>query len=109
MGRVSRARVLGRASSRVADMTTAREIRVEAMKRLDEIADHGCEAASARAFEEGRLAALDALELGQPAAPDAEIRQRRLDLDDALRERGTSRPDRDVLASEPIVHATSVE
>ena len=92
-------------------MTTAREIRAEAMKRLDEIGDHGCEAASARAFEEGRLAALDALELGRPAdvAPDAEIRQRRLDLDDALRERGTSRPDRDVLASEPIVHATSVE
>ena len=64
-------------------MTTAREIRTEALRRLDEIADHGCEAASARAFEEGRLAALDALELGRPAAPDAEIRQRRLDLDDA--------------------------
>ena len=46
-------------------MSTAREIRAEALARLAEIGDHGCEAASARAFEEGRLAALDALELGE--------------------------------------------
>lgn len=45
-------------------MSTAREIRAAALARLAEISDHGCEAASARAFEEGRLAALDALELG---------------------------------------------
>ena len=88
-------------------MTTAREIRTEALRRLDEIADHGCEAASARAFEEGRLAALDALELGRPTVPDAEIRQRRLDLDNALRERGTSRPDRDPLLAEPVVRSSS--
>lgn len=84
----------------------ASRIRAEALRRLTEIADHGCEAASARAFEEGRLAALDALGLGyrEPGpATDAEIQQRRLDLDDALRVRGTSRPDRDPLLAEPII------
>jgi hypothetical protein len=41
---------------------TAREVRADAMRRLDEIGDgHGCEAASARSFEEGRLAVLDDL------------------------------------------------
>lgn len=86
-------------------MSTAREIRAEALRRLTEIADHGCEAASARAFEEGRLSVLDALLLGygEAQATDEQIRQRRLDLDDALRERGSSRPDRDPLIGEPIV------
>lgn len=67
-------------------MSTAREIRAEAMARLSEIADHGCEAASARAFEEGRLAVLDALELGVTPTVDDDmtIRSRRRELDDAL-------------------------
>jgi hypothetical protein len=69
-------------------MTTAREIRAEALQRLSEIQDHGCEAASARAYEEGRLAVLDALELGMPltlqAVDDAVIRMRRQELDQAL-------------------------
>lgn len=65
-------------------MSTAREIRAEALARLAEIGDHGCEAASARAFEEGRLAALDALELGHPLEGDEVIRQRRLELNAAL-------------------------
>lgn len=72
----------------VVSWAKSNEIRVEALKRLAETADHGCEAASARAFEEGRLAALDALGLGyrEPGSTtDVEIQHRRLDLDDALR------------------------
>lgn len=90
----------------------ASNIRREALERLAEIADHGCEAASARSFEEGRLAALDALDLGyregQRAVSEAEIRRRRLELDEALRERGTSRPDRDPIAFEPIVRRSTI-
>lgn len=87
----------------------AQLIRVEALRRLLEISDHGCEAASARSFEEGRLAVLDALGLGAeiPSTDTAEeIQQRRLDLDDALRTRGT-RPGRDPLLVEPIVRSSS--
>ena len=70
----------------------ANEIRVEALQRLTETADHGCEAASIRAFEEGRLATLE------------QIRQRRLDLDGAL---GTPKL-RGSVDDEPIVRRTSV-
>lgn len=82
-------------------MSTAREIRAEALQRLSEIADHGCEAASARAFEEGRLAALDALGLGEVSAGDDDeiIRLRRQQLDDAL---GTGKL-RGGVDDEPIV------
>lgn len=90
-------------------MSTAREIRAEALARLAEIADHGCEAASARAFEEGRLAALDALELGTPlmasAIYDAIIRVRRQELD-AAPSTGKLRGGID---DEPIVHRDDVE
>ena len=78
----------------------SREIRAEALARLAEIGDHsGCEAASARAFEEGRLAALDALELGHPAEGDEVIRQRRLEFNAAL---GTPKL-RGSVDDEPIV------
>lgn len=95
----------------MAEMTTkAMALRVESLERLAEIGDHtGCEAASARSFQEGRLDALKRLGLDQiwqppiAQASDNEIRKRRLDLDDSLRERGTSRPDRDPLLAEPIV------
>ena len=85
----------------------ANEIRAEALKRLTETADHGCEAASIRAFEEGRLATLDALGLGYREAgfeTDEQIRQRRLELDQAL---GTPKL-RGSVDDEPIVHRTSV-
>lgn len=74
----------------------------EARQRLTEISDHGCEAASARAFEEGRLAVLDALgfrEIVVDIPTDEEIHQRRRDLDEALRPSGTGQQMRD----EPIV------
>lgn len=81
----------------------AGQLRADAMRRLGEIADHGCEAASARSFEEGRLAVLDALALGLLPLPgwpfdEAIINQRRLDLDEALNpnRRGN-------VGSEPIV------
>lgn len=80
-------------------MTIAREIRAEALRRMDEIKGNGCEASSARSYYAGRLSVLDALELGLPPTPDATIKQRRQELDEAL---GTGKL-RGSVDDEPIV------
>jgi hypothetical protein len=43
-------------------------LRAEATQRLAEIQGHGCEAESARAFEQGRLSALDDLDWRQQSS-----------------------------------------
>lgn len=85
------------------------QIRTEAIERLAEIGDHtGCEAASARSFQEGRLDALKRLGLdvirAEPQAADEEIHQRRRDLDEALRPSGTGQQ----MAFEPIVRTATI-
>lgn len=85
----------------------ARAIWADVYEQLSELADQGgCEAGARRAFHDGRFAALKELGLlgeDNAVASDETIRKRRLELDEALRERGTSRSDRDPLISEPIV------